>query len=672
MLSNIRRLVGLISVREVNGRITLSGIPVSVMERDIKKLWNTSRIQSHMFLKTSRSQVSFHSFYALEVQFILESILKSTTTLLSRRIITQILTLLHSETWLKETTIEPTSKLDLSTLSLFHKKPLPHQQRFLGEYDTLTQQYRLNGYYLASDPGTGKTLMNLYLKEALHADVHIVISPKNAVERVWVKSLVEEYKRPRLNYWTSLSSTPPPKDVEFYICHYEQIHRLLAIVPDLKRLGKKIFLTLDESHNMNDLKSMQTQRFVELCLELDIQESTWSSGTPIKAMGAEMIPYLTVTTSDFTVSVAESFKKIFGLSSSRAVSILQHRLGRSMTRVDQSEVRKSQLTEEDLKVTFKNANYFTMESVIDRMRVFVEERTEYYSKNKKLFELNYKEALDHFKTTLKTKADHEAFTQYQRFVNMIRKVRDLRAYRDEVQWCNRYEKTRIIPSLPRDMKQSFVQAKSVVKYVHLKIRGEALGKILGRARIECSVELTKNIDYATLLRDATKSTLIFTNYVDALIATEEVTKRLGYKPQVIYGDTNKQLNQILERASKDPSLTPIIATYDSLSTAVPLTFVSNIIMLDHPFRQYIRDQAIARADRLGNDDVVYLYNILLDTGADVNVSSRSMDIQKWYKQQVDLMLGIEDADTPSTESIGFIDRSDFFTVDSTLPASLRW
>jgi len=65
MLDRVKGMLGIISVREQNGLITVTGAPARFIQYDIEKLWGTSKIAKYMFNNVKPSEFSFHSFFAL-------------------------------------------------------------------------------------------------------------------------------------------------------------------------------------------------------------------------------------------------------------------------------------------------------------------------------------------------------------------------------------------------------------------------------------------------------------------------------------------------------------------------------------------------------------------------------------------------------------------------------
>ncbi len=66
---------------------------------------------------------------------------------------------------------------------------------------------------------------------------------------------------------------------------------------------------------------------------------------------------------------------------------------------------------------------------------------------------------------------------------------------------------------------------------------------------------------------------------------------------------------------------------------------NTIIMINLPFRSYIKEQAIARINRLKQDTQTYIFEVSLDTGDKPNLSTRTIDILEWSKKQVKSIMG---------------------------------
>jgi hypothetical protein len=275
------------------------------------------------------------------------------------------------------------------------------------------------------------------------------------------------------------------------------------------------------------------------------------------------------------------------------------------------------------------------------MLKFIEERTSYYASRRKQDQQAYDDCISYFKNTLKTSQDKAAFDQYVRNVRTVQTT-DPRDCPEEIKATNIYEKTVIAPKLKdQEMRVLFKDVKSIIKYTALKIQGECLGRVLGKKRMECTLSLATHFDYAKYIESTEKKTVVFTSYVEVLEKAQKTITELGYQPLVVYGKTNSELNAIVTMFETDKNINPIIATYNSLSTAVPLTVADAMIMLNAPFRDYVHQQAISRIHRLGADTQVYVYIAFLDTGAQPNMSTRTIDILRWSQSQVEAIMGIK-------------------------------
>ena len=644
MFSGFKRLIGSIDVREDEKLIHIEGLPADVIARDITKIWSTSKIAMYMFTKMGRSNVSFNKFFAPDVVYTLETILKLRSRNYNNRALQKIVDMLYEHTWLKGIRHDETQPdiLDFDGLDDLNVNLLPHQAEFLNLYNEMVPKMKLKGYILAAAPGSGKTINSIALGCCLNADVFIEIVPKPAVYEVWDKTLSTLFRHPEKHtFWTTTNGKPLEWGYRHYVFHYEQLPKAIEFFKANKHRMRKPFMIVDESHNLNELGSLRTNLWIELCKTIDCRHVLPMSGTPMKAIGAEAIPILTVLCEDFNEDAQLRFKEIFGKNSVRANDILRNRLGQMMFKVD--NVVDNNRKEIQKNIEMPNGGVYTLDAVKDVMKKFIEERMQYYKANFKGFQQIYYTACDIYYRSLRNGADINEYKKYQGYISQIIQGYDPKTMKDMVMFCNKFEKQKIAPVLPRDLKISFLDARSVVKYMDLKVQGEALGRILGKMRAQCHIDMVPYVGMPELIDGSLSKTLIFTSYVGVVKAADEYLRNEGYKPLLVYGETNKDLKAIIKQFDTDVDLNPLIATYDSLSTAVPVISASTMINLNAPFRDYEYKQAIARVDRIGQKFPVTIWNVFLDTKGVPNISTRSNDILNWSREMVDSIMGTNSA-----------------------------
>ena len=662
MFDGLRRAIGAISVREEKGKIYVSGVPADVIARDIARIWNTSRVNSYMFTQLGRSGFSFHSFYAIEIYFVLEHLKSHPQAYTNQRALRRIQEELKSETWLRTLEDDASLNFNWDRLNEMSVSPKEHQREFLETYEKVVAKYQLKGYLLAAAPGTGKTISGLMLALINESDATVVICPKRAVIDVWVDTLKTRFKKAQ-RYWTSCDNTPVDQEANWVVFHYEALEQALSWLANNKKF-KKITVILDECHNLNDPKSARTQNFMELCKDKNIQAVLWMSGTPIKALGNEAIPFLSTIDPRFTEKVRESFTKIFGKQVSRAVEILANRIGISSFRVNKADIVTNQVVETTKNVAFKGGEQFTLAVIKEEIRVFVEERFVYYKENERRFHNIYFEILAIYERSIRDESERKDYKLYRQYVAGLNKRFDPVADKDIVVWCNRFEERYICPKLSNSDRKEFRHVRSIYKYVSLKVRGEALGRILTKRRIACFVSMVPHCGLPDLIDSAEKKTLIFTSYVEVVKAAEAYLKKEGYQPLLVFGDTNKNLPMIMKQFKENPDLNPMIATYDSLSTAVPVIEANHCVLLNKPFRDHEYQQATSRINRLGQDSIVRITSMLLDTGQEPNLSTRSNEIMEWSRASVNAIMGMDGVDETITTEDNFVleDGDDFTKV----------
>lgn len=424
------------------------------------------------------------------------------------------------------------------------------------------------------------------------------------------------------------------------------------------RYNGKVSVT-GNCHNFNEINSQRTQSLIELTKKY-VHYSLWMSGTPIKALGKEVIPLLHCIDPLFDESCEKSFAAVFGKNSERALDILANRIGiLSHTVKKEDVVSDVKLYRYQANVTLKNGDDYTLPVIRLKMKAFIEERSKFYKENMKSFEEDYKYGIELYRNFIKNKTQEiKLLDDYLSKVHTIRKGWDPYTMKDISRYCNTFERTKIIPMLPNDIKKAFRKAKSVYKYVNLTIMGECLGSILGKARTQCNVDIASNLGTMRLiplnygpdlglmtldeiLTNAKKKTIMFTSFVEVVTTLKAKLMEDQYRPAVVFGETNKDLPKIVESFDKEDAVNPLVATFQSLSTAVPLIMANTIIMLNIPFRDKDYVQAVARAHRKGQTEDVYVIDVLLDTGDVPNISTRSKDIATEAAQMVAKIMGVD-------------------------------
>lgn len=654
-------VVGNIEVSESNKYITLHGFNGHRLIDAINKAWGTSKISNNIFHSATYIAVKFHKFFLMDIIYAMEKLIDEPKIPVSRRSLRIAVSKLKELTELRAV-FQPgvdNSLIDRNAINLFKVSPLPWQSEYLDIYSDRLLKYKLKGHLLDAKPGTGKTIASLILMESLKADTIIVVSPKNAVIDVWKETLDNKYKNTP-KYFHSLSGLPPTLGQHVYVIHYEYLSKFMDFLSKVNPgdLGK-VGLVLDEAHNFNEITSQRTQTLIELTKKY-VHYSLWMSGTPIKALGKEVIPLLYCIDPLFDEACEKSFAAVFGKNSERALDILANRIGiLSHTVKKEDVVSDVKLYRYQANVTLKNGDDYTLPVIRLKMKAFIEERTKFYKENMKSFEEDYKYGIELYRNSIKGRSQEiKLLDDYLSKVHTIRKGWDPYTMKDISRYCNTFERTKIIPMLPNDIKKAFRKAKSVYKYVNLTIMGECLGSILGKARTQCNVDIASNLGTMKLiplnygpdlglmtldeiLTNAKKKTIMFTSFVEVVTTLKAKLMEDQYRPAVVFGETNKDLPKIVESFDKEDAVNPLVATFQSLSTAVPLIMANTIIMLNIPFRDKDYVQAVARAHRKGQTEDVYVIDVLLDTGDVPNISTRSKDIATEAAQMVAKIMGVD-------------------------------
>lgn len=621
--------------------ITIRGWFGFSIKRIILKSIRESKFKS-IFINCGPTIISFYEFFALEIVHVLKDVIEKRPYDVNVRAVKKVIAAINKNTWLGSDDKPILEILDRSKLEanmLF--TPLLSQESVFKDFTRAITVLRLRGILMHADAGTGKTFMSLAVAEMYGCDKIIIIAPNAAIDRVWVNSInTTLYKSPPTNW--SIKSKAKYDNERISIFNYEAVNKALGMSRELR--GKKTLVIVDESHNVNELTSKRTVQLHKLIASIGNCNVLLLSGTPVKALGKEVVSILIMLDPFFITKVRKHFINYVKGNNALVLNTLKQRMGIISSRLEKKEIKLKSLTVKEIFITLPNNKDYLLSTIKEVMRAFVKERALYYNDNFTQYEKTYNNIIETYRSTIISNQDIADFKQYLNNIKVIKAHyanNSLRDIPDIIIAANKYENRLIIPTLSSLDKPRFRDAKSVIKYVVLKIQGEALGKIITQKRIQCHVDIAKNIKYDAIIKSTLNKTVIFTNYIN--IAKEVVAQLTDLKYNVVgvYGDSTGKLPVIVKNFTHNKNINPLVATFKSLSTAVPLIVADTMIIIDMPFRSYIYEQAVSRLHRLGQTDPVIVYIIKLDTGGEDNINTRNIDIIKWSMDQVRAITGVD-------------------------------
>lgn len=596
-----------------------------------------------LFISISMYEISFYEFFSLEVYHILNTTLEKAapSVMLNRVNIKETIKQISKDTWIRDMNTSFGYQYDNKIITkLFVYDMLKEQEPWFREYSDVKQKAHYRGYLLEGEPGSGKTFMSLAMAELEESDIVVVISPSNAVQNVWVKSLIsgEPYKKKQEYY--VINKDNKYKNERFVISSYESLKDLLLMFNEFKR--PKITVIIDEIHNMNEKESLRTNLVIDFVNALEPHNVILLSGTPIKVKPSEMLTMIALIDTHFTPAVRKRFEVLYKGLPDVLKPALQERYQGYRVKVTQKK-RDRTTTSINFKIKIPNAQEYTLKSVRLKIKKYVEERMRFIEEHKVQYEHTYTTLYEKAKNIMLTANDDlTPFTAYEEQVRHIRLMYEqgrLMEIGNVIRASNMFEKL-LLAELHGEEKQLFKEAKTIYKYPMLGVRGEVLGVVVTRERIRCHADMAKAVKYTTVMDNTLKKTVIFTNYVDVADAAFNTLRSQGYDPIGVYGKQTINLNKNVSLfVNPDNKINPLVTTYDSMSQSVPLVVANSMLFFDLPFRSYRLTQTMRRIDRNDQDSDITYYYAVLDTGKEPNLNSRNIDIIKWSAEMVSDITG---------------------------------
>lgn len=639
------------SVEKVGSYYVVSGINLNAFEIDLRTNFGTSVIFNRMIVKINSRKFKIHQFFMVELAWILDHF----TTNKNKRQVDRyrvgmykykgLYDEIKSKTWI-ESTFNTYAPYNVDkALKDFVYSPYPDQRQFLDDYARIKFGYQLRGCLLDAEPGSGKTFTSLVWSAMISPYKTLIVVPKHLVNKPWVNEMTNNYFKKAPKIWTSLDNTNPldHMDCQYFIIYKENLRRgeYDKLISAMSKNGKEpIKVIVDESHNYNEHKSQQTQGLIELCTNSYVSDVLFMSGTPIKAQGRETFALFTIIDKFFDKFVQDDFLKMYGRDNAFLNEMLAHRLGRikyTITKIEGMDKPPEPIL---VPISFPGAERYTLSSIRAEMMNFITERVAYYNKVLPDYVRDWNVFVNHYRTWIKgDQLEEMELNQYVETVNYFRK----HGYNnftdaDKSKFCHKVE-AKIENELRGDDLKYFRNIKSAVKYVGLKIRGEALGRVLSKARMEAVRDIIRHADLPSRINAVQKKTVIYTSYIEVIRELMNYFEEVGVNSAYVHGENSSEIDKIVNQFAVDKNLNPLITTYNTLREGYPLIMANQLILMNAPFRSYELKQTIARIYRKGQDAECFVYMIDLDTGAEENITSRSIDIMEWSKEQVDVLLG---------------------------------
>ena len=614
-----------IQVQEIDNYIKISGFSLLQFKNDLLDHWGTNKILNlyemiFAWYSSRTGYLQFHKFFLPEMIYILKQLPK-------RKIYQELIKKLYENTWIIKTTQQFKSIIDINKLKNLKRSLVPWQIEFLEMYDQRKQQYNLDGYLNASEMGTSKTSGAIALMYCLNKDKVIVVAPNNTIYSTWVSEISIMLGD---SVWTKEN---PVNNAKWYIVNYEAMDKIIELIKKGEFKNCNVGFIIDEVHHFRNKETNRSQNAFIIKQLIGIKDVIALSGTPIKALGSEMIPLMKLIDPFFTEDIEKIFIKTFGKASLQLSDIIAHRLGLVMFRKTKEEVIKLPIkTEETINIKIPDGKEYTLPVLEKKIKEYVKERTKYYKENKYIYEKDYYEGLEYFEKS--NKYDKEGYEDYKKMVKKIMNKSYL-SWEEKnylIKQANIYEKTVIEPLLPSELKKRFHKAKSVVKYVELVIMGEVIGFKLTQWRKEVYCKLIQYGPTLDIIKNAIKKSIIFTTYGDVVEISCEYLSKNKCNPVAIYQKTSRNINSIINNFKNNESINPLVTTIQMMSTGVTLTEANTVIFAPQAFRFVDTDQAAARVHRLGQTDPCFIYTFVLDTDNVPNISTRINDISDWSKE----------------------------------------
>lgn len=554
--------------------------------------------------------------------------------------------LIYRNTWLSssDTNGSNTQPYSLDALKNLDMELLPYQKEFIQNYPRLKAGLNLNGYILAFEQGLGKTLTSIALAECGKFDHVYVVCPNSLCEN-WALEIRKYYLKYRDNedLWKSevilcKNDKTSGSRGKFFIVNNESIKSMVPFIMSGKNL-----LIVDESHNFRNLNGKRTKELIELQKKIKANDTLLMSGTPIKAIPNEISPALYLLDPLFTEDVAKLYVKAFNINNVSASDMINKRFGKIIYRKDKSEI-------DNLPEKFISEIYYKLPNSDEY--IFKNLKSKIYNRFMEIYQekmIDNKELMKEMISLVKkySKASGENTTLYCKWLTTVNTERIMKLHDSEKDMIEDFLNVYVYPNLPNEV-TLYHMKQLETKFIRMKnsALGTAMGEILPPARRDLFIDLFNvNIDdIVDRILNNDKKTVIFSQFKPVVKEIYNLLNEQGIKTVMVTGDVIKtRMDQILS-FKEDDTVRVLVATSNTMGTGFTLTEANQMFFFGPPWRDADFNQCCDRIHRIGQNSDVRIYTVLLDTGSEINVSTRMSKIMNWSKEMFDSAISVTESD----------------------------
>lgn len=595
--------------------------------------------RTNLFCKLEGRKLIFSEFFLLIIIKVLDSYLEKSDKQInsnffkewfsfgnaSKDTIREILILLRNSSHFFSSKIEDIEDKELNLGAMektLNWAPLERQKPIFKVHRFMKKFYGLRGIYLDASVGSGKTAMSLMLAETQEVDNVIVVGLNSTMDDVWVKTITTAgmYKEEQ-TYW-SVKSKEPYNGERFLIANFESASKLEKA---LSTLTGKTMMIVDEAQSINEDNSNISQLIQRYATTYKFEDIVLMSGTPLKMHHKELLPMMTILDPLFTSKIRSIYKDLMYGNPKSIIGVMPNIYTKYRIKLEFKNSNKKDMgvTEIVIPIKPKYPEIHLISTIRKEMKEFIIFRKKQDEPNMDTYIAQYLTMReDAFKDSNTSLMDFEEYKEFVEDVKLAHKRGSLSSEGDKLRDIKKYEKEVLEPYIT-DVK-TFRIVKTYYKYPMLKYLGEALGKILTRARINASRDLVSQLNLDNIIDSSRKKVLVLSNYIE--VADDVMKASKNYKGMPVYGKQIGDIRNKLENLDNEGDEREFIsATYSSLGTGVPVIQCSTLLAMEKPFRDYKWIQAKGRVDREGQDGTVRIVTLEMETD-EPNIYNRTDEL----------------------------------------------